>query len=96
MALGIVWTKVAETQLEDTIEYLESNWTHKEISKFFKRLEEALDEISKYPQRSKLSQRKVGAREHQLSRHTTIFYTYTETTVAILVLWSNKKNPQDI
>lgn len=45
MALEIVWTDEAKNQLDEIITYLEENWTEKEISKFFVRLEECLTEI---------------------------------------------------
>ena len=46
MALEIVWSEEAENQLDRIVDYLEENWTEKEIEKFFKRLEEALKQLS--------------------------------------------------
>ncbi len=49
MALVIEWTLEAEKQLDDIIEYLESNWTEREIRNFFRKLEKALEVISSKP-----------------------------------------------
>ncbi len=92
MALEIVWTDEAKNQLDEIIAYLEENWTEREISKFFVRLEECLAEISQNPNRYKDSQRKQGTKEFQHSKHTTIFYSYDKEVVNVLLLWPNRKN----
>ncbi|WOK08368.1 hypothetical protein RT717_06915 [Imperialibacter roseus] len=46
MALEIVWSDEANEGLDEIIEYLEENWTEKEIHHFFTRLEACLS-ISK-------------------------------------------------
>ena len=51
MALKVVWTKEANEGLDEIIEYLEQRWTEKEISKFFIRLEDCLEQIKAAPQR---------------------------------------------
>ena len=42
----ILWTDLAIKELEKTIEYLEENWTEKELRNFFEKLEETLSLIS--------------------------------------------------
>ena len=96
MALEVRWSNEAEFQLEEIINYLENNWTKKEIKSFFKRLEEGIEEIRQYPLRHKISDRKNNTREFQLSPHTTIFYTFNDQTLDILLLWPNKKNPSKL
>lgn len=96
MALRISWTDKARYQLDEIIEYLEYNWTEKEISVFFKKLERGLKEISESPSRQKKSQRKEGAYEYQLSAQTTIFYSFNQEEVIVLYLWPNKMNPEKL
>ena len=93
MALEVVWTDEAKVQLDEIITYLENNWTNKEIISFFRRLEEGLIQISENPHRFKQSDRMKGAREFQLFPHTTLFYSYNDRQVAVMVLWANRKNP---
>ena len=93
MASTIVWSKEAEEQLDEIIDYLYQHWTDKEISKFFLRLEESLGQIKTTPQRFKNSERKSNTKEFQLSNQITIFYSHNKETVNILLLWVNKKNP---
>jgi len=96
MALVIEWTLEAEKQLDDIIEYLESNWTEREIRNFFRKLEKALEVISSKPLQQKRSERKEGAYEYQLSPQTTLFYSFDKTVATILVLWLNRMNPEDL
>ncbi|WP_026810985.1 type II toxin-antitoxin system RelE/ParE family toxin [Arenibacter latericius] len=49
MALKIVWTPQAERGLENVIEYLEEEWTVKEIHNLEQNLQDFLIRISKYP-----------------------------------------------
>jgi plasmid stabilization system protein ParE len=93
MALEIVWTREAELSLDDIIDYLILNGSSKEINKFFVRLEECLNKIKSNPRSQKNSLRNVGVKEFQHSAQTTIFYTFDETSIYILKVWSNRKSP---
>lgn len=93
MALEIEWTETAEHQLDGIIEYLETNWTTKEIKQFFTKLEQGVETISARPKQQKKSLRKDGTYEYQLSPETTIFYTFDTKQVTILLLWSNRMDP---
>lgn len=96
MALEIVWSIEASSQLDEIIHYLEKNWTEKEIRNFFVRLEEGIAAIKDAPHRYKDSERKPNTKEFILSQHTTIFYSYDDKYLNILLLWINRKDPQDL
>lgn len=96
MALEIIWTQTAERQLERIIEYLRTNWTKKEIRHFFKSLEKGIETISTSPNQQKESLRKKGTHEYHLSPQTTIFYAFDENKATILLLWSNRMNPENL
>lgn len=96
MALKVRWTKEAVDQLDGIIEYLELNWSEKKIRTFFRKLEEAINALKEHPDRHKLSERKTGTREYQLTRHTTIFYDFDDAHVTILLLWQNLMDPKKL
>ncbi len=96
MALKLRWTREAVQQLDAIIDYLETNWSEKEIRKFFQKLEEGIKTISEQPELHKLSARKKGAREYQLARQTTIFYDFDEAHVTVLLVWSNRKDSEKL
>jgi plasmid stabilization system protein ParE len=45
----ILWTENALQELSTTLEYLEKNWTTKELNKFAQKLDSTLELISKIP-----------------------------------------------
>lgn len=49
MALRIVWTPQADRGLDKVIEYLEEEWTIREILNLEQNLQNLLNRISKYP-----------------------------------------------
>lgn len=63
--MKIVWSDEANEGLDEIIEYLENNWTDREIKNFFIRLEACLDKIAEAPHRQKDSLRKPGTKEYQ-------------------------------
>ena len=94
MALTIEWTEEAEKQLDNIIEYLETNWTEKEIKSFFRKLEKGIKTISNKPLQQKKSERKSDTYEYHLSHQTTIFYTFDKEQLPIMILGSNRMNPE--
>mgnify|MGYP003564682210 CR=1 FL=1 len=96
MALAIEWTNEARYHLDQTIEYLELNWTEKELVNFFTKLEQALSTISEHPEQHKLSLRKPNTREYQITEHTTLFYSFDDKVVTVLLLWPNRMNPKNL
>ena len=72
------------------------NWSSKACRQFFKRLEEGIDAKKLAPNRYKVSSRNKDSREFKLRPHTTIFYTYDENCIYILLLWANKKDPKNL
>lgn len=89
MALIIEWSDDAIKQLKSLYGYLEDQWTDKEIKNFTKKLDNQLKLISSQPRLYKNSERLHGVRECVITKHNTIFYVYNETTLYILILWSN-------
>lgn len=94
--MKIVWSDEANEGLDEIIEYLENNWTDREIKNFFIRLETCLDKIAEAPHRQKDSLRKPGTKEYQHSPQTTIFYSYDNNFVNILRVWMNAKDPDNL
>lgn len=96
MALEIIWTQTAERQLDRIIEYLQTNWTESEIRHFFKSLEKGIETIRTKPNQHKESLRREGSHEYHLSPQTTIFYAFDDKKATILLLWSNRMNPENL
>ena len=66
---NIFWTDFALKELENTIEYIEQNWSEKEIKNLAEKLEETLNLISKNPDIFQVSEFKKDGLIMQRANH---------------------------
>lgn len=87
----IFWTEHASSELDQTIQYLQTEFSAKEISKFLIKLEETLELISINPKIFPISDKK-GIRKAILLKYNSIYYREINNTVEILSFFSNRQN----
>jgi plasmid stabilization system protein ParE len=90
------WSKVASLSLNDIFDYLEVNWTEREVRLFSERLENQLEILSTTPEIYKKSMRKKNLHECQIAPYHTLFYTYNDDTLFIVELFDNRQNPKKL
>lgn len=88
----IHWTPNALSELEQTIEYLENNFTEKEISKLARKIEEVVQLISQNPHLFQKSDEKNIHRVPVL-KFNTMFYRIKNEKIEIVSFFPNRKNP---
>ena len=71
---SIEWTSEAERNLSAIFDYLEDNWTQREISNFAERLETNLKYISEHPAAFPFYSKEKNVRRCVISSQTTIYY----------------------
>lgn len=92
----IIWTDNALEELALTIEYLETHWTQKELTRLAKLLEKTVSLLSKspliYPKSS------VGFNTHKcvLLKYNTLFYRVENDSVTIVSFFSNRQSPRQL
>jgi len=74
MALKIVWTPQAEKGLDAVIDYLEKEWTVKEILQLKQVLQEFLERISKYPKICPATEKYNNVRKGLVDKNNYIIY----------------------
>ena len=87
----IIWTENAVKELENTIQYLETNWTKKEISNLFLKLEEILALISTQPSIYLLVSRSKNIHNVPILKYNTLYYKIENKKVFILREFAFKK-----
>ncbi len=92
----ILWTKHALSELKDTLNYLEENWTERELSNFSKELDHTLQLISKNPKIFQVSSKKKEVRRAVVAGYNNLYYRTKNKTVEILSLFSNRQDPDKI
>ena len=90
----ILWTDHALSELKETIEYLENNWTEKELRKFSAKLDHTIELISKTPEIFPDSYDKKGIRKAVVEKYHNIYYRIGVNSIEILSLFPNRKNPR--
>jgi plasmid stabilization system protein ParE len=90
----ILWTDNALKELEKTIEYLEENWTDKELRNLAESLEETISLISQNPQIFQASKKKKDIRRAVILSLNSLYYRVSEDKVEILSFFGNRQNPK--
>lgn len=90
----ILWTDNALNELEKTIEYLEANWTEKELRNLAINLEKTLNLISQNPFIFQASDIKKNTRRAVILSLNTLYYRVYENNIEIVSFFSNRQNPK--
>ena len=94
--LRIEWSDEAILNLDRIFDYIEENWSEREIRQFAKRLERTLSSLSKYPASYPESLRFYGVRKCVLSPQTIIFYEYSRERILLLSLFDTRQDPEKL
>ena len=97
MALKVKWTPEAEDTFASIINYLEKEWSKKEIRKFAQKAQKIILQISANPKMFK-SSGKEEIRKAVVTRQTSLFYWIDEKAnlITLLSFWDNRKNPENL
>lgn len=88
----IKWTPHALSELRNTIEYLEQNFTQREIIKLAQKLESIIKLIARHPN---LFPRSGKANIHRavILKYNSLYYRVKNEHIEILSFFSNRQNP---
>ena len=94
MALKITWTTEAEESYDRIIEYLERNWTEREIRNFVQATQNILGQIVTRPKIYKASKKKnihIGF----IMKHVSLYYHVKpdKKEITLLYFWDNRQDP---
>ena len=98
MAYSLDWTLNSQNELNQIYDYLEENWTDREICIFSTKLEKTLILICKFPFMYQKSDQNANIRRCVLSSQTSIYY-YVDTqkeNITILSFFDNRQNPNKL
>ena len=90
----IIWSDEALNNLKSIIEYLENNWTEREIKKFAQLLDKWLSLLASNPYSFPATNHPKKLRKVVISKQTSIFYQPFENHVRIVSLFDNRRNPE--
>lgn len=92
MEYKFLWTEEAINNLEDILDYLEKNWSQKEIEDFKIKLSKQLVLIPKFPHMFPVSLQNQKLRKAVLSKQTTLYYQIKGNLIYLVTLFVNVKD----
>lgn len=89
-------SKRAMRKLNSLLIYLEEEWSTKVKHEFVQKLDKSLKQIQKLPDSYPESEKIRGLRKCVVTKQTTVFYKYSETTIDIVAIFDNRQNPKSL
>lgn len=92
MPFSIIWSPTARITYFNILEYLEVNWTKKEVRAFASRTEVILDLIQQNPLLFPYS-KESDIHRCALVKQVSLYYRVKSGEVELLVFWGNRQDP---
>jgi plasmid stabilization system protein ParE len=92
----IIWSEEAIKNLDQIIDYLEKEWTNKEIKKFITKLDKTLELISKKPNLFRITNKRKNIHKCVLIKQVSIYYKPEKDTICIVSLFDNRQHPSKL
>lgn len=89
----IFWTEHAIQELNDTLEYIELNWSEKEIRKLIAKIEEIISLIGDNPSLYQTVSNDTNIRKVPILKVNTLYYLFKIDKIYVLSFFSNRQNP---
>jgi plasmid stabilization system protein ParE len=93
MPYNIEWSPRAKFTHQQILDYLQKNWTEKEINNFVTRTETVLLYISQNPLQYPYS-KENDIHKCVLRKQVSLYYQIKQNTVELLYFWDNRQNPK--
>lgn len=87
-------SKRAMKKLDSLLVYLENEWSTKVKHNFILKLDKSLKQIQKLPDSFPESEKIRGLRKCVVTKQTTVFYRYSETSIDVITIFDNRQNPK--
>jgi plasmid stabilization system protein ParE len=92
----VFWTDEAIKNLQAIMDYLDCQWTQREIDNFKKKLAKQIELIETNPRLFPVSEYNPRLRKAVLSKQTTIFYEIADRMIYLVYLFNNRQDIEKI
>ncbi|WP_421977544.1 type II toxin-antitoxin system RelE/ParE family toxin [Roseivirga seohaensis] len=95
MALEIVWTKRAIAGFDNTIKYIEKNFTDKEVKRFVKQSTEFFELLKLYPEMLEKTEKQENVYRGPINKYTILTYRLVKKTnqIQLINIRSARRKP---
>jgi len=96
MSKEILWSKPAEEDLGELLEYLSTNWNNSIVKQFIKVLDLNLARIINNPYISPYIHEEMLIRKCVLTKQNTLYYKIQEKSILILRIYDTRQDPNNL
>lgn len=89
-------SKRAMNKLDNLLVSLEEEWSAKVKHNFILKLDNSLNQIQELPDSFPESEKIIGLRKCVVTKQTTLYYKYSDTTINIVTIFDNRQNPKSL
>lgn len=86
----------ASQKLSKLLAFLETEWSDKVKKDFILKLDDCLRKIQTLPDSFPESEAVKGLRKCVITKQTTLFYKYSDSTIDIITFFDNRQNPKSL
>jgi plasmid stabilization system protein ParE len=95
VSYSIKWLPEAEITYALVIEYLEENWTPKDINSFIDRTDEVINFIAQNPEQYVYSKKRDAFRA-VVTRQISLYYRIKGDDIELLIFWDTRQDPEKL
>jgi len=96
MSRVVKFSDIANEKLQELFEYLTENWSLKVKSNFIKKLDKSISILQDNPEIFPLSKNKKSLHKCVITKHTTLYYTFTSNDVFVVTLFDTRQDPKKL
>lgn len=96
MPKQIIWSPLTESDLANILDYLDKNWEMKVAAHFIDLTESLINQISLNPRQFPICYKRKNVRKCVLTKHNTLFYRDTRSSVQILRIYDTRQDPDTL
>ena len=96
MALKVIWSPAAESDLDNILDYLNENWSKRVVIKFINKVEDTVTLLAEDPNLFPLINNKLKVRKCVLTNQNTIFYRATKSQIEIIRVFDTRQDPKKL
>jgi len=94
MAFKIVWSKTAEKQFDEIVDYLQKEWSETLAARFVRKCNEIFDLLKMYPEAGSIELREKRIRGFLVSKQVRLFYRLSSRQIKFLSFFDTRLSPE--
>ncbi len=96
--MKVSWTPTARKTYFKVLDYLERDWTKKEIQSFVDEVEKVLYQITNDPYIFEVSRNKKNVRKGFVTKHNILYYRIKphKNEIELITFWDSRQNPNKL